>query len=105
MTFIQPHKAKNILNGITVFIGVMLGAAIFSMVALYNTTVNMGHAITKAKTELDAVGAQSIELNRRIVTMLDGAAVTAVMAEDGLVAESNPQYLSVQQKWPIASHY
>lgn len=105
MTFLQPHKTKNILNGITIFLGVMLGAAVFSMVALYNMTVNIGHAVANAKTELDAAGAQSIELNHRIVMELDGAAVTAVMTGDGLVAEANPQYVSVQQKWPIASHY
>jgi hypothetical protein len=105
MTFIQPHKAKGLLNGITILLGGMLVFAIFTMVALYNATVNVAHGIAEAKKKLDAIGAQNIELNHRIVAALDGASVATMMTGDGLVKESNPQYFSVDQKWPIASHY
>ncbi len=108
MTFIQPNKHGGIVNTILALLSVGLVAVIFGMVALYNTTVNLGHSITDAKTKLDAIGAQSTDLSNTIVARLSGDELAALVAQQGLVTESKPKYLPVNQtndqKWPIASH-
>jgi hypothetical protein len=73
------------------------------MVALYNASVNLNHNIAIVKSKLEAIGAESISTNNKIITMLSGDELAKVAAERGLVAESKPRYLHVDKKWPIAS--
>ena len=93
------------MNGIIAILAVALVAGTIGMVALYNATVNVNHNIAAAKAELDVIGTQSTDMNNRIVATLGGGDLSKLAADRGLVMESKPQYLPVNQKWPIASHY
>ncbi len=105
MTFLQPNRNKSIVNRILAGLAVALVAGVFGMVALYNATVNLGHNIAAAKTELDAVGAESTQLNNQVINDLSGSGLAAAASADGLVADNNPQYFPVHGPWPIASQY
>lgn len=105
MTFIQPNKNRSFWNGVLVVFAVAVVAGTVGMVALYNMTVNLGHNIASVKSEMDAVGARSTDLNNKIMDTLGGVGITRLAAENGLVMESKPQYFTMNQKWPIASHY
>ena len=89
------------MNAVLVVLCLALGAEVFGMVALYNATVNLNQNIVTAKTALDAVGAQSTKLNNQILATLNSNDLAAIAAQDGLVADAHPQYLS--SPWPIAS--
>jgi hypothetical protein len=105
MTYLQPNKNSSLINRILAGFAVALIIGVFGMVALYNATVNLSHNITKAKTELDAIGAASTQLNNSVVQALSAAGLSATAARDGLVVDNSPEYFPVQQSWPIASHY
>lgn len=84
----------------------MLGAGAFGMVALYNTTVNLGHNISDAKAELDRVGAETTRLSNQTVAILGDVGIAAAAARDGLIEDQKPQYFQIsqtRQTWPIAS--
>ncbi len=80
MTFIQPNKTKNLLNGLLVLSASRFLRASFGMVALYNATVNLTTILPATKAELDAVGAQNTTLNNKIIASLSGDNLTAVAA-------------------------
>jgi hypothetical protein len=106
MTFIQPNKHGGIMNGILALLSMGFIAVLFGMVGLYNTTVNLDHNITEARTKLDVIGAESTRLNNAIIGALGSDAATAAAAKDGLVSESKPHYFPLgktDQSWPIAS--
>jgi len=105
MTFIQPNKNRSFWNGILVVFAIAVVFGTVGMVALYNMTVNLSHNIADAKAKMDAVGAQSTDLNNKIMDTLGGIGIARLVAENGLVIESKPQYFQINQKWPIASHY
>jgi cell division protein FtsB len=101
MTFIQPNKKGSLMNTMLVLLCITLGAEMFGMVALYNATVNLNQDVVTAKAALDALGAQGTKLNNQILATLNSDDLSAVAAQDGLVADAHPQYLS--SSWPIAS--
>jgi hypothetical protein len=105
MTFIKPNKNSAFLNGIIAVLAIALTTGTIGMVALYNATVNMSHNIATARAELDVIGTQSTDLNNKIVATLGGSGLAKIAADGGLIMELKPQYLPVNQKWPIASHY
>ncbi len=104
MTFIQPSKNSGVLNLILGFLAVTVVAGIFGMVALYNATVNLNHNIAQAKTELDAIGAESTTLSNQVIAATgSGNALKDIVAQDGLVQDERPQYFRTDQQWPLAS--
>ena len=103
MTFIQPTKHANILNLVIALLIVALLGGTFWLVIAYNKTVDFSHDIVSIKAQLQSIGAQNTALNNQVLATLGGADFTALVAADGLVADKNPQYFTVNQQWPIAS--
>lgn len=105
MTFIQPNKNKNILNGIIA--ALVLGIVLISLwlIVLYNQAINLDHAILNTDRELQKLQAANAELKEKTVALLAGDSLVAFAAERGLVQERNPQYLELTaaKKWDIAS--
>ena len=98
MTFIQPNKNNSLFRAFLIFIVIGLVGGTFWLIALYNSTVAMQHEIAAAKVQLDAIGAENTALNNQVVTTLgDTGRLSALAAEEGLVMNSKPQYLSVAQ--------
>ncbi len=85
------------MNVILFMLSVALIGATFSMVWLYNATVNASHNIDIAKASLDAVGANITDLNNKVVAVLGGDSVAQLTTQDGLIAESRPFYLTPGQ--------
>lgn len=85
------------------FLAVALAGSVFAMIWMYNATVNMTHNIADVKAELDAIGAQTIDMNNKIVEELSGDALQKVAAADGLVTEMKPQYFPLT-KTPITQN-
>ena len=105
MTFIQPNKNNSILNGILVMLGILTLGGIFLLVGLYNSTVNLNHTISAAKTELDAISAENTSLNNAVIAALGNNQIMTFVAANNLVQDKNPQYLPVDSKWLLASQY
>lgn len=104
MTFIQPNKPKSLINIVLVFLALATLAGTFWLVVSYNQTVNMSHNITTMKAQLDAIGAQNTAESNQIVATLSANQAATLAASDGLVQESKPQYVTVNNKqWPIVS--
>ena len=105
MTFIQPNKNNNILKGVLVALGIGAFGGIFLLVGIYNSTVNLNHNISAAKTELDVVNAQNTSLNNALIAALGSNRVMANARANNLVEDKNPQYFPVDSKWLLASQY
>lgn len=95
MTFIQPNKHKNILNLVltALVLGLLVGT--FWVVIAYNQTVSISHDITKAKAQLDSIGAENTSLSNTIIATLGGSGLSAVAVRDNLVEEKKPEYFRV----------
>lgn len=80
-------------------------AGVFGMVALYNSTVNLNHNITEAKTELNTIGTENTNLQNQVIADLgSGTALASIVSADGLVQDQNPQYFqNSPAQWPLAS--
>ena len=105
MTFIQPNKNNSILNGMLLALGAGMFGGIFLLVGLYNSTVNLSHNISSAKTELDAASAENTVLNNAVVADLGSDRIAAFARANDLVEEEKPQYFTVDSKWLLASQY
>lgn len=105
MTFIQPNKNNSILKGILFVLGIGTLGGIFLLVGLYNSTVNLSHNISTAKTEIDVVSAQNTNLNNAIIAALGSNQVAANARANNLVEDKNPHYFPVDSKWLLASQY
>jgi hypothetical protein len=105
MTFIQPNKNNGILNGILAMLGVGALGGIFLLVCLYNSTVNLSHNISAAKTDLGAVSAQNTSLNNTVIAALGSDQIKANARSNNLMEDKNPQYFPVDSKWLLASQY
>ncbi len=103
MTFIQPNKPKSFLNIILVALVVTLLAGTFWLVVVYNQTVNTSHNIATAKAELDTIGSQNTAISNQIVATLSTNQASAIAAQDGLVQDQSPQYVAINNQWPIVS--
>ena len=93
MTFIQPHKQFYTLNIVLCLLIFSTVFATFALVAVYNGIVNVTHNIAAAKAELNTVGAESTDLQNRIVALMGSGAVAQAAQANGLVEDKNPQYL------------
>lgn len=98
MTYIHPNNRMTALN--LVLAGLVFGllVGIFSLIALYNNSVDLTHSIAAAKSELDAIGVKGTALHQEVMQSL-------AAAPNGLVEETHPHYFSLNQNqsWPIAS--
>jgi hypothetical protein len=103
MTFIQPTKHINILNACIALLIVALLGGTFWLVIAYNKTVDLSQDIVSDKAQLQSIGAQDTALNNQVLATLGGANFIALAAADGLVADKNPQYFTIDQQWPLAS--
>lgn len=103
MTFIQPNKNRGIINSILTILALVVLGSTFWLIALYNSTVNLSHAITTAKAQVDAIGAENTTLSHEIVATLGSAQLANVVRDGNLVEEQKPQYFSLNQSWHIAS--
>jgi len=75
----------------------------FWLVVVYNQTVNTTHNIAAAKAQLDAIGSQNTALNNQMVATLNTSQASALAAQDGLVQDNKPQYITINNQWPIVS--
>ena len=75
----------------------------FWLVVVYNQTVNAEHDIAAAKAKLDAIGAQNTAINNQMVATLSVTQAAALAAQDGLVQDNKPQYVTINNQWPIVS--
>jgi cell division protein FtsL len=104
MTFIQPNKPKSFINTVLVFLAIATLAGTFWLVAAYNQTVNLSHNIASMKAEVDSIGAENTAESNQIVAMLSADQVATLAANDGLVQENKPQYVTINnEQWPIVS--
>lgn len=103
MTFLQPKKHFNIQNMILAALVLLVLAGTAGVIVEYNKTVNLSQNVLAAKTELQSVGAKNTQLNNGVIAALDGGQAASIASTDGLIAERNPQYFSINQQWPIAS--
>ena len=78
-------------------------AGTFWLVVAYNQTVNVSHNISKMKAQLDAIGAENTAASNQIVATLSAKQAAALAADDGLVQENKPQYVTINKQWPIVS--
>src|SRR5271154_788128 len=95
MTFIHNAKQKSFLTRLIVLLMVALFTGTVGLIFLYNKTVDLDHEISQTKTQLEAVGASSTQLNAQVVAIIGSGALTSVANEDGLVIDNQPQYYSV----------
>ena len=93
MTFIQPHKQFNLLNGLIVALVILTVGATFTMVAVYNGIVNAEHNIASIKAQLDQAGAANTTLQNQVVAQLGSDNMSQVAASQGLVQDNHPQYV------------
>ena len=85
------------------FWGFAILAGTFWLVVAYNQTVNVSHNIEAMKAQLDSIGAQNTAASNEIIATLGGDQASALAAQDGLVQENNPQYVTINNQWPIVS--
>lgn len=103
MTFIQPNKPKSLVNIILVLLVLAIFTGTFWLVVAYNQTVNVSHNIEAVKAKLDAVGAGNTAMSNQIIATLGGDQAATIAAKDGLVQENKPQYVTINNQWPIVS--
>lgn len=103
MTFIQPNKNKSILNLIIGLLSVSLLTGVFFLVVFYNNTVNINHNIASAKAELDEIAAKNTNLNNMMMSLLGSDQLSLSAKTNNLIEDKNPQYLTIDSQWPIAS--
>jgi cell division protein FtsL len=103
MTFIQPKKHLNIENIIIAALVLFVLVGTFGIIVEYNKTVDLNHNILAAKTEIQQIGMENTQLNNEVLATLNTDQAAQLAASDGLVAENKPQYVSINQEWPIAS--
>ena len=103
MTFVKEKK-KNIVNLLLALLALPLIFAIISIIAVYNQTVNLKHGIVDMKTEIQKTETASAELKEKLFAIFDAQKVEMIVAERGLVKESNQHYLEVNT-WVLASHF
>jgi hypothetical protein len=103
MTFLQPKNHLHITNIIiAALVLVVLGGTV-GLIVEYNKTVTLQHNILAVKTQLQSIGAANTQLTNSVFATLDNGQAPAIAAADGLVADNNPQYYTVNPQWPIAS--
>src|SRR5690348_9297426 len=95
MTFIQPHKQLNLLNGLLILLVILTVGATFTLVAVYNGIVNANHNLASLKAKLDQQGAANTDLQNRIVAMLGNDSMQQAAQSGALIEDKHPQYLSV----------
>ena len=103
MTYIHSTNNKNILNFILGGLVFASLVGVFSLVTLYNKVVDLNHSISAAKTELDSVGAKNTSLNNQLIVALHSIESSNLAAQQSLIEDKHPEYLSLNQSWPIAS--
>jgi len=103
MTFIQPNKPKSLITLALIVLAVAVLTGTFWLVVVYNQTVNTAHNIAAAKAQLDEIGSKNTALNNQIVATLSTNEASAIAAQDGLVQENHPQYVTINKQWPIVS--
>jgi cell division protein FtsB len=100
MTFIQPHKAFNFINGVIAALALVAFVATFFLVAGYNMVVNTNHNIAALKAELDQTGLQNTNFQNRIMAMSGSDAMAQAAARGKLVEDKNPHYVSAGNSNP-----
>lgn len=110
MTFIHATKQKSFLTRLIVALMIALFTGTAGLVLLYNKVVDLNHSIAQAKSQLEAIGTASTQLNDQIVAIIGGGGFTNAAVTNGLVLDQNPQYFAIaatalapaSQKSPLA---
>ncbi|MBI4086067.1 MAG: hypothetical protein HY433_02400 [Candidatus Liptonbacteria bacterium] len=96
MTLIQPSQ-KSFTHLILVFFIVILVSGAFSLIFLYNRSVNMEHSISAAQVELRKIQTARAEIQDKIFGLSSDANLQKLSKERNLVKDKNPRYLEVSQ--------
>ena len=96
MTLIQPNQ-KSSIHLILVFFLVILVSGAFSLVFLYNHSVNIEHSISAAQGELRRIQTARAEIQDKIFGLSSDTNLQKLSKERNLVKDKNPRYLEVSQ--------
>lgn len=102
MTYIKPHQNKN-SNFKLFFFLIPILSAVFSLVVVYNMTVDTRHTLEKTRKSIQEIEASNANLRDRIFSMT-GNNLQQFAEERGFVQEQKPTYLQVEEKWAVASY-
>ncbi len=95
MTFLQPKHYFNIANSFIAALVLLVLVGTVGLIVEYNKTVTLQHGILAAKTQLQSIGAANTQLTNSVFATLDNGQAPTIAAADGLVADNNPQYYTV----------
>jgi cell division protein FtsL len=100
MTFIQPHKTFNAINGVIAALAFAAFAATFFLITSYNTMVNTNHNIAELKAELDQTGAQNTDFQNQIMARFSSDVMVQLAKGGNLVEDKTPHYVSAGNSNP-----
>lgn len=102
MTFVRKEKL-NLANILLLAVIFPLIISIIYLIALYNQTVNLKHGIADMRAETQKLEASAAGYKDKVFALFDPGKVETLARERGLVKETKPAYLEVNQ-WALASH-
>lgn len=82
---------------ILIFFVVILVSGAFSLIFLYNRSVNMEHSISAAQGELRRIQTARAEIQDKIFGLSSDTNLQKLSKERNLVKDKNPRYLEVSQ--------
>ena len=91
MTFIQPNE-KQFIHIVLFALIVVLISGSFSLIFLYNHSVNLGHEIANSQAALRKLQAGKAELQDKIFALSSDASIQKFSESRNLVKDKTPQY-------------
>jgi cell division protein FtsL len=103
MTTVQSDTTNTLLNRLLLVLVVLFIVCAISTVLLYNRYVNLSHGITEMKDSIRSLQTGNSEIKDKIFAMTSSENLAKFAVERGLVTDKQPQYLSAQTPWSLAS--
>ncbi len=94
MTLIQPNQ-KSFIHLILISFVIILVSGAFTLIFLYNRSVNMEHSVAVAQGELRKLQTARAEIQDKIFALSSDANIRKFSEERNLVKDKNPHYLEV----------
>ncbi|MDP2598258.1 MAG: hypothetical protein Q8P49_00330 [Candidatus Liptonbacteria bacterium] len=95
MTFIQPNKSNSIFNKILVALIACLVIGVFSLIAIYNSYVNLSHGLSDMRGEFQTVQTENVALQKKIFNLLSSDNAKSLATDGSFVQDKNPAYLEI----------
>lgn len=103
MTNFAPSSKSRALNILLMWASFVFALAVFMLVMLYNRSVNMSHALSDAKGELQKMKSEMADAKDKIFILLQAQNLEKFAEEQSLIKEKNPEYFRLSQQWASAS--